>query len=28
MVAEEGISDRPADVWEPLLAMADAAGGT
>ncbi|MGW6461993.1 DUF3631 domain-containing protein [Streptomyces sp. NPDC055078] len=24
----EGISDRPADVWEPLLAIADAAGGT
>ncbi|MFF4765032.1 DUF3631 domain-containing protein [Streptomyces sp. NPDC001255] len=23
----EGISDRPADVWEPLLAIADAAGG-
>ncbi|MFI9783253.1 DUF3631 domain-containing protein [Kitasatospora sp. NPDC051984] len=23
----EGISDRPADVWEPLLAVADAAGG-
>lgn len=22
-----GISDRPADVWEPLLAIADAAGG-
>jgi hypothetical protein len=24
----EGITDRPADVWEPLLAIADAAGGT
>ncbi|MEU9795424.1 DUF3631 domain-containing protein [Streptomyces sparsogenes] len=23
----EGVSDRPADVWEPLLAVADAAGG-
>lgn len=23
----EGICDRPADVWEPLLAVADAAGG-
>ena len=23
----EGISDRPADVWEPLLAVAEAAGG-
>ncbi|WP_457029447.1 DUF3631 domain-containing protein [Kitasatospora sp. P5_F3] len=23
----EGIDDRPADVWEPLLAVADAAGG-
>lgn len=23
----EGINDRPADVWEPLLAVADAAGG-
>lgn len=23
----EGIEDRPADVWEPLLAIADAAGG-
>lgn len=23
----EGVSDRPADVWEPLLAIADAAGG-
>lgn len=22
----EGVSDRPADVWEPLLAVADAAG--
>ncbi|MBA0054037.1 DUF3631 domain-containing protein [Streptomyces sp. AJS327] len=22
-----GVSDRPADVWEPLLAVADAAGG-
>ncbi|MGP3977244.1 DUF3631 domain-containing protein [Streptomyces sp. 8N114] len=27
-VMPEGISDRPADVWEPLLAVADAAGGT
>ncbi|MFB7663941.1 DUF3631 domain-containing protein [Kitasatospora sp. NPDC056138] len=26
-VLPEGISDRPADVWEPLLAVADAAGG-
>ncbi|MFP8885017.1 DUF3631 domain-containing protein [Streptomyces mangrovi] len=24
----EGITDRPADVWEPLLTVADAAGGT
>ncbi|MFD6414997.1 DUF3631 domain-containing protein [Streptomyces sp. NPDC060194] len=24
----DGITDRPADVWEPLLAVADAAGGT
>ncbi|MFH9661669.1 DUF3631 domain-containing protein [Streptomyces sp. NPDC017248] len=24
----EGVTDRPADVWEPLLAIADAAGGT
>ncbi|MYS24681.1 Protein of unknown function [Streptomyces sp. DvalAA-14] len=24
----EGVNDRPADVWEPLLAVADAAGGT
>ncbi|WP_431916327.1 DUF3631 domain-containing protein [Nonomuraea jabiensis] len=24
----EGITDRPADVWEPLLAIADAAGGS
>ncbi|MER6597316.1 DUF3631 domain-containing protein [Streptomyces parvus] len=24
----EGVTDRPADVWEPLLAVADAAGGT
>ncbi|WP_274916558.1 DUF3631 domain-containing protein [Streptomyces sp. WZ-12] len=24
----DGISDRPADVWEPLLAVAEAAGGT
>lgn len=24
----EGVEDRPADVWEPLLAIADAAGGT
>lgn len=23
----EGVSDRPADVWEPLLAVADAVGG-
>lgn len=23
----DGISDRPADVWEPLIAVADAAGG-
>jgi len=23
----EGITDRPADVWEPLVAIADAAGG-
>jgi hypothetical protein len=23
----DGVSDRPADVWEPLLAIADAAGG-
>ncbi|MGI8711577.1 MAG: DUF3631 domain-containing protein, partial [Acidimicrobiales bacterium] len=23
-----GVTDRPADVWEPLLAIADAAGGT
>ncbi|MFE4061154.1 DUF3631 domain-containing protein [Streptomyces sp. NPDC059096] len=23
----EGVSDRPGDVWEPLLAVADAAGG-
>ncbi|WNI15716.1 DUF3631 domain-containing protein [Actinacidiphila sp. ITFR-21] len=23
----EGVNDRPADVWEPLLAVADAAGG-
>ncbi|MDT0307024.1 DUF3631 domain-containing protein [Streptomyces sp. DSM 44917] len=23
----EGVTDRPADVWEPLLAVADAAGG-
>ncbi|WP_335941671.1 DUF3631 domain-containing protein [Streptomyces sp. PTD5-9] len=23
----DGITDRPADVWEPLLAVADAAGG-
>ncbi|MDP9397524.1 MAG: DUF3631 domain-containing protein, partial [Actinomycetota bacterium] len=26
-VMPEGITDRPADVWEPLLAVADAAGG-
>jgi len=24
----EGVNDRPADVWEPLLAVADIAGGT
>ncbi|MDA2806134.1 DUF3631 domain-containing protein [Nocardiopsis suaedae] len=24
----EGVTDRPADVWEPLLMVADAAGGT
>jgi hypothetical protein len=24
----EGVTDRPADVWEPLLAVADAAGGS
>ncbi|MFB8350255.1 DUF3631 domain-containing protein [Streptomyces niveus] len=24
----EGVADRPADVWEPLLAIADAVGGT
>lgn len=24
----EGVTDRPADVWEPLLSVADAAGGT
>ena len=24
----EGVNDRPADVWEPLLMVADAAGGT
>ncbi|MBB0245208.1 DUF3631 domain-containing protein [Streptomyces alkaliphilus] len=23
----EGVTDRPADVWEPLIAVADAAGG-
>ncbi|WP_371787280.1 DUF3631 domain-containing protein [Streptomyces albidoflavus] len=23
----DGVSDRPADVWEPLIAIADAAGG-
>jgi len=23
----EGVEDRPADVWEPLIALADAAGG-
>ncbi len=23
----DGVSDRPADVWEPLLSIADAAGG-
>ncbi|MBL1067932.1 DUF3631 domain-containing protein [Streptomyces sp. 7-21] len=27
-VMPEGVTDRPADVWEPLLAVADAAGGT
>ena len=26
-VMPDGITDRPADVWEPLLAIADAAGG-
>jgi hypothetical protein len=26
-VMPEGVEDRPADVWEPLLAIADAAGG-
>ncbi len=26
-VMPSGITDRPADVWEPLLAIADAAGG-
>lgn len=24
----DGVTDRPADVWEPLLAVADAAGGS
>ncbi|WP_373463474.1 DUF3631 domain-containing protein [Streptomyces sp. B4I13] len=24
----DGVTDRPADVWEPLLAVADAAGAT
>ena len=24
----DGVTDRPADMWEPLLAVADAAGGT
>jgi hypothetical protein len=24
----EGVTDRPADVWEPLIAIADAVGGT
>jgi hypothetical protein len=24
----DGVTDRPADVWEPILALADAAGGT
>ncbi|MFG3195460.1 DUF3631 domain-containing protein [Streptomyces sp. NPDC048208] len=24
----DGVTDRPADVWEPLLAIADAVGGT
>jgi hypothetical protein len=27
-IMPEGVSDRPADVWEPLLAVAEAAGGT
>jgi hypothetical protein len=27
-VMPDGITDRPADVWEPLLAVAEAAGGT
>jgi hypothetical protein len=27
-VMPAGVNDRPADVWEPLLAVADAAGGT
>ncbi|MEH6374593.1 DUF3631 domain-containing protein [Streptomyces sp. KLMMK] len=26
-VMPEGVTDRPADVWEPLLSVADAAGG-
>jgi hypothetical protein len=26
-VMPDGVTDRPADVWEPLLAIADAAGG-
>ncbi|CAM5226452.1 DUF3631 domain-containing protein [Streptomyces avidinii] len=26
-VMPDGVTDRPADVWEPLLAVADAAGG-
>ncbi|MGW1489705.1 DUF3631 domain-containing protein [Streptomyces sp. NPDC002402] len=26
-VMPEGVTDRPADVWEPLLAVADTAGG-
>lgn len=26
-IMPEGITDRPADVWEPLIAVADAAGG-
>ncbi|ARZ68748.1 hypothetical protein SMD11_3104 [Streptomyces albireticuli] len=26
-VMPEGVNDRPADVWEPLLAVAEAAGG-
>ncbi|WP_327317861.1 DUF3631 domain-containing protein [Streptomyces sp. NBC_01235] len=26
-IMPDGVTDRPADVWEPLLAVADAAGG-